>query len=66
MDEIYQAIDSVAILDSSKINSLLTNANFKLRYANDLLYKLSTERTDLLINYIDNKPRNEKSVLKAI
>ncbi len=66
VDEIYMKIDSMQILDSTTIFSLLSKANYDFDFGLCLLEHVALQRPECLIGYIDSNPLNKKKVLKAI
>lgn len=66
IDTLYQKIDSLKSISDVDIIQLLSTANFNFFYGKKLLYKLSKERPQVLINYIAKNPTNKKEVLRAV
>jgi len=62
----YKTAHSINETDSIELFSLLDSANYNFLYGQYLVYQLSQENPAILIRYLDQKPENRRSLLRAI
>lgn len=66
VQQYYTVANSINETDSVELFSLLDSANYHLNYGKYLVFRLSQENPSLLVHYLNQKPENERSILRGI
>ena len=64
--ELYTKLDNLNNLSTEEINKLLKTSDYKKYYSEKLLNKLAQQKPNLLIEYLNTRPTNEKEILLNI